>query len=74
MLSKVENERAIRLLEGFLIVIEPDGHTGGTLSLTVNGEVHLLKAGDPFYFPSHLPNRLPESCKARMWAVWIPTF
>jgi transcriptional regulator with XRE-family HTH domain len=81
-----------RLLEGFLVVIEPNGHTGGTLQhkgeevgfvvegqleLTINGEIHLLKTGDSFYFPSHLPHAYRNPGKTRMRAVWIntpPTF
>ena len=81
-----------RLLEGFLVVIEPGGHTGGTLQhmgeevgfvvegqleLTISGEVHLLKTGDSFYFPSDLPHAYRNPGKTRMRAVWIntpPTF
>jgi transcriptional regulator with XRE-family HTH domain len=81
-----------RLLEGFLVVIEPGGHTNGTLQhkgeevgfvvegqleLTINDDVHLLKSGDSFYFPSDLPHAYRNVGKTQMRAVWIntpPTF
>jgi quercetin dioxygenase-like cupin family protein/DNA-binding Xre family transcriptional regulator len=81
-----------RLLEGFLVVIEPGGHTNGLLQhkgeevgfivegqleLTINDEVHLLKTGDSFYFPSDLPHAYRNPGKTRMRAIWIntpPTF
>jgi transcriptional regulator with XRE-family HTH domain len=81
-----------RLLEGFLVVIEPGGHTDGTLQhkgeevgfivegqleLTISNEVHLLKTGDSFYFPSDLPHAYRNPGKTKMRAVWIntpPTF
>jgi transcriptional regulator with XRE-family HTH domain len=77
-----------RLLEGFLVVIEPGGHTNGTLQhkgeevgfvvegqleLTLNNEKHLLRAGDSFYFPSDLPHAYRNPGKTRMRAVWINT-
>ena len=55
-----------RLLEGFVVIIEPGGHTDGVLShkgeevgyviegqleLSINNEVHLLNAGDSFISP-----------------------
>lgn len=81
-----------RLLEGFLVIIEPGGHTDGTLEhkgeevgyviegqleLTINGESHLLKAGDSFYFPSDLAHSYRNPGKTQLRAVWIntpPTF
>jgi transcriptional regulator with XRE-family HTH domain len=81
-----------RLLEGFIVIIEPGGHTGGglqhkgeevgyviegQLELTIKDEVHLLNAGDSFYFPSDLPHQYRNPGKTRMRAVWIntpPTF
>lgn len=81
-----------RLLEGFLVIIEPGGHTNGTLQhkgeevgfviegqleLTINGSVHLLKAGDSFYFPSDLPHAYSNPGKTLLRVVWIntpPTF
>jgi quercetin dioxygenase-like cupin family protein/DNA-binding Xre family transcriptional regulator len=77
-----------RLLEGFLVIIEPGGHTNGTLQhkgeevgfivegqleLTINNEKHLLRAGDSFYFPSDLPHAYRNPGKTRMRAVWINT-
>jgi transcriptional regulator with XRE-family HTH domain len=77
-----------RLLEGFLVVIEPGGHTNGTLQhkgeevgfvvegqleLTINSEKHLLRAGDSFYFPSDLPHAYRNPGKTVMRAVWINT-
>ena len=81
-----------RLLEGFVVIIEPGGHTAGVLQhqgeevgyviegeleLTIDNEVHLLHAGDSFYFPSDLPHEYRNPGKTRMRAVWIntpPTF
>jgi transcriptional regulator with XRE-family HTH domain len=77
-----------RLLEGFLVIIEPGGHTNGSLQhkgeevgfivegqleLTINNEKHLLRAGDSFYFPSDLPHAYRNPGKTRMRAVWINT-
>jgi quercetin dioxygenase-like cupin family protein len=77
-----------RLLEGFVVIIEPGGHTAGVLQhqgeevgyvmegqleLTINSEVQLLNAGDSFYFPSDLPHEYRNPGKTRMRAVWINT-
>jgi transcriptional regulator with XRE-family HTH domain len=77
-----------RLLEGFVVIIEPGGHTAGALQhkgeevgfvmegqleLTIKGEVHLLNPGDSFYFPSDLPHKYRNPGKTRMRAVWINT-
>ena len=77
-----------RLLEGFLVVIEPGGHTNGTLQhkgeevgfvvegqleLTINDGVHLLQSGDSFYFPSDLSHAYRNVGKTQMRAVWINT-
>ena len=77
-----------RLLEGFLVIIEPGGHTNGTLQhkgeevgfvvegqleLTINNEKHLLRAGDSFYFPSELPHAYRNPGRTQMRAVWINT-
>jgi transcriptional regulator with XRE-family HTH domain len=77
-----------RLLEGFLVVIEPGGNTNGILQhkgeevgfvvegqleLTINKEVRLLSAGDSFYFPSNLPHAYRNPGKTRVRAVWINT-
>ena len=81
-----------RLLEGFLVIIEPGGHTNGQLEhkgeevgyvidgqleLTINGECHLLKTGDLFYFPSDLTHSYRNPGKTQLRVVWIntpPTF
>jgi transcriptional regulator with XRE-family HTH domain len=75
-----------RLLEGFVVIIEPGGHTNGALShkgeevgyviegqleLSINNEVHLLNAGDSFYFPSDLPHEYRNPGETQMRAVWI---
>jgi transcriptional regulator with XRE-family HTH domain len=77
-----------QLLEGFIVVIEPGGHSGGILAhkgeevgyviegqleLAISDEIHLLSAGDSFYFPSHLPHEYRNPGKDRMRAVWINT-
>lgn len=77
-----------RLLEGFLVVIEPGGNTNGVLQhqgeevgfviegqleLTISGTATLLNAGDSFYFPSDLPHSYRNPGKTRMRAVWINT-
>lgn len=77
-----------RLLEGFLVIIEPGGNTNGILQhkgeevgfvvegqleLTINKEVRLLNAGDSFYFPSNLPHAYRNPGKTRLRAVWINT-
>jgi quercetin dioxygenase-like cupin family protein/DNA-binding Xre family transcriptional regulator len=77
-----------RLLEGFLVVIEPGGNTNGVLQhkgeevgyvvegqleLTINKEVRLLNAGDSFYFPSNLPHAYRNPGKTRLRVVWINT-
>lgn len=77
-----------RLLEGFLVVIEPGGHTNGSLQhkgeevgfvieghleLTIAGSVHQLKAGDSFYFPSDLPHAYSNPGKTLLRVVWINT-
>jgi quercetin dioxygenase-like cupin family protein/DNA-binding XRE family transcriptional regulator len=77
-----------RLLEGFVVVIEPGGHTSGILQhkgeevgyiiegqleLTLGDEAHLLNAGDSFYFPSDLPHAYRNPGRTLMRAVWINT-
>ena len=77
-----------RLLEGFVVIIEPGGHTAGPLQhkgeevgyvmegqleLTIKDEVHLLNPGDSFYFPSDLPHAYRNPGKTRMRAIWINT-
>jgi transcriptional regulator with XRE-family HTH domain len=77
-----------RLLEGFIVIIEPGGssdgvlqHQGeevgyvveGQLELTLDGKVHLLGPGDSFYFPSALPHAYRARGKTTMRAIWINT-
>lgn len=76
------------LLQGFLVIIEPGGHSGGiirhkgeevgyvlegSLALTVAGEQYLLHAGDSFHFPSELPHSYSNPGDTLMRAVWINT-
>jgi quercetin dioxygenase-like cupin family protein/DNA-binding Xre family transcriptional regulator len=76
------------LLEGFLVVIEPGGHTNGTLQhkgeevgyvvegqleLTVSDETYILNAGDSFYFASELAHAYRNPGSKTMKAVWINT-
>lgn len=77
-----------RLLEGFVVVIDPGGSSGGTiqhkgeevgyviegtLELTIDGARHLLTPGDSFYFPSDLPHSYGNPGKTVMRAIWINT-
>jgi transcriptional regulator with XRE-family HTH domain len=77
-----------RLLQGFIVIIEPGGHSGGTLQhkgeevgyviegtlqLTIEGESHLLGVGDSFHFPSDLPHSYGNPGAGPMRAVWINT-
>jgi quercetin dioxygenase-like cupin family protein/DNA-binding XRE family transcriptional regulator len=77
-----------RLLEGFVVIIEPGGHTAGVLQhkgeevgyviegqleLTISDEVHLLNVGDSFYFPSDLPHAYRNPGRTPMRAIWINT-
>lgn len=77
-----------RLLEGFVVVIEPGGHSGGqiqhkgeevgyvlegTLELTIEGRSHRLVAGDSFHFPSDLPHSYGNAGTTELRVVWINT-
>ena len=77
-----------RLLEGFIVIIAPGGHTGGMLQhkgeevgyviegqleLTIASETYLLSAGDSFHFPSDLPHAYGNPGNVPMRAVWINT-
>lgn len=77
-----------RLLEGFVVVIEPGGHSGGPLQhkgeevgyviegeleLTIKREVFRLLPGDSFYFPSDLAHTYGNPGKTVMRAIWINT-
>jgi transcriptional regulator with XRE-family HTH domain len=76
------------LLQGFIVIIEPGGHSGGIiqhkgeelgyvlegcLALTIAGERHVLHAGDSFHFPSDLPHTYANPGETIMRAVWINT-
>jgi transcriptional regulator with XRE-family HTH domain len=77
-----------RLLEGFIVIIEPGGHSGGALQhkgeevgyviegqleLTLDQTTYLLAAGDSFHFPSEVPHAYRNPGTVRMRAVWINT-
>jgi transcriptional regulator with XRE-family HTH domain len=77
-----------RLLEGFIIIIDPGGHSGGylqhqgeevgyiiegKLELTIEDETYLLHAGDSFHFPSNLRHAYRNPGAVVMRAVWINT-
>jgi transcriptional regulator with XRE-family HTH domain len=77
-----------RLLEGFIVTIDPGGHSDGvfqhrgeavgyiidgTLELTIGGEGHLLHPGYSFHFPSDLPHAYSNPGKKPVKAIWINT-
>ena len=77
-----------RLLEGFIVTIDPGGHSGGvlqhsgevvgyiidgTLELTIGGEGHFLHPGYSFHFPSDLPHAYSNPGKKPVKAIWINT-
>jgi len=77
-----------RLLEGFVFIMEPGGHSGGTLrhegeecgyvlegalELTVNDETHLLKPGDSFFFNSDRPHAYRNPGRVKTRVIWINT-
>jgi transcriptional regulator with XRE-family HTH domain len=77
-----------RLLEGFIVEIEPGGNTGGflqhageevgyvlegLLELNIEDEVMRLQPGDSFYFRSDLRHAYGNPGDAIMRAVWINT-
>jgi len=76
------------LLQGFLVIIEPGGHSGGDLQhigeeagyvvegqleLVIDGHRHVLEAGDSFHFPSDLPHAYRNPGRATLKVVWINT-
>ena len=81
-----------RVLEGNLHVIAPGADNGGEikhageevgyvlegeLELTVGETTTLLKQGDSFFFPSHLPHRYANRATSICRVLWIntpPTF
>jgi transcriptional regulator with XRE-family HTH domain len=83
----VPHERG-RLLEGFVFVLEPGGHSGGVLQhdgeecgyvlegelkLTVDGQVYMLKPGDSFFFYSDLQHAYSNPGNVTARVIWINT-
>jgi len=77
-----------RLLEGFVFIMQPGGHSGGLLQhegeecgyvlsgqleLTVGGKRHVLNPGDSFFFPSSVPHAYRNPGKSIARVVWINT-
>ena len=77
-----------RLLEGFVFIMQPAGHSGGLLQhegeecgyvltgqleLTVGGKRYELKPGDSFFFPSSIPHAYRNPGKSIARVVWINT-
>jgi transcriptional regulator with XRE-family HTH domain len=77
-----------RLLEGFVFVMEPGGHSGGTLrhegeecgyvlegrlELVVDEETHILNPGDSFFFNSERPHAYRNSGAVTTRVIWINT-
>lgn len=77
-----------RLLEGFVFVMQPGSHSGGTLQhdgeecgyvlegsleLTVGDKVHALKPGDSFFFQSDIPHAYRNPGKVTARVLWINT-
>ena len=77
-----------RMLEGFVFVMDPGGHSGGLLQhegeecgyvlagrleLTVGGKHYLLNPGDSFFFPSAVPHAYRNPGKSIARVVWINT-
>lgn len=77
-----------RLLEGFVFVMEPGGHSGGTLQhegeecgyvlegtleLTVGGKTYRLGRGESFFFHSDIPHSYKNPARVRARVLWINT-
>ena len=77
-----------RLLEGFVFVMEPGGHSGGLLQhageecgyvlegeleLTVDGRTYLLNPGDSFFFISDKPHAYRNPGNVTTRVIWINT-
>jgi transcriptional regulator with XRE-family HTH domain len=77
-----------RMLEGFVFVMEPGGHSGGVLchegeecgyvlagelELIVGGEKHHLVKGDSFFFQSDIPHSYRNPGKITARVIWINT-
>ncbi|MDH3688267.1 MAG: cupin domain-containing protein [Gammaproteobacteria bacterium] len=77
-----------RMLEGFVFIMQPGGHSGGVLrhegeecgyvlegelELVVGGETNVLKPGDSFFFHSDLPHSYRNPGKVAARVIWINT-
>lgn len=77
-----------RLLEGFVFIMEPGGHSGGTLrhegeecgyvlegrlELVVDAETYLLGPGNSFFFNSDRPHSYRNPGTAVTRVIWINT-
>ena len=77
-----------RLLEGFVFIMEPGGHSGGTLrhegeecgyvlegrlELVVDGQRYLLGPGDSFFFASERAHSYRNPGKVTTRVIWINT-
>lgn len=77
-----------QLLEGFVFVMEPGGHSGGVLQhegeecgyvlegrleLVVGPNTYLLGRGDSFFFPSDIPHAYRNPGKVTARVIWINT-
>ena len=77
-----------RLLEGFVFVMEPGGHSGGVLhhegeecgyvlegqlELTVGDKTYFLDPGDSFFFHSDKPHAYRNPGKTVARVIWINT-
>jgi transcriptional regulator with XRE-family HTH domain len=77
-----------RLLEGFVFIMEPGGHSGGTLKhdgeecgyvlegkleLVVDGHRYILGPGDSFFFGSDRPHSYRNPGRVTTRVIWINT-
>ncbi len=77
-----------QLLEGFVFVMEPNGHSGGLLQhqgeecgyvlegrleLTVGDKTYLLDPGDSFFFHSDIPHAYRNPGTVAARVIWINT-
>jgi transcriptional regulator with XRE-family HTH domain len=77
-----------RMLEGFVFIMEPGGHSGGVLrhegeecgyvlvgelELVVGGKTHHLVKGDSFFFHSDIPHAYRNPGKTTARVIWINT-
>jgi transcriptional regulator with XRE-family HTH domain len=77
-----------RLLEGFVFIMEPGGHSGGTLrhdgeecgyvlegclELVVDEETYILNPGDSFFFNSDRPHSYRNPGTVATRVIWVNT-